>query len=111
MVRNDFMKFHKTYPMNALFEEWKWMEKEKELLISYLPDEYQKLQRQVEARCDRMEYEGSRMYDEHPDQEAIRHIIKLLCRDGGYEEDVAACFFWNEIFRRRYLHYLRNKVV
>lgn len=107
------LMFHKAYPLDSFLEEAKRMEKEKELMISYLPKEYREMQRRVEETCDRMEYEGSCMYDEHPDGKVIRHLVKKIQKqlaegqkdmhnEGKYQEDIISCFLYNEIFRRRY---------
>lgn len=121
--------FHKAYPLESFLEEAKMMEKEKERMFSYLPEEYRKMQRKVEEICDGMEYEGSRMYDEHPDSGVIRKLARKIlkqleeenpeefhgsemdkegtgpegiCQAGRYQEDMVCCFLCNEILHRRY---------
>lgn len=105
------LMFHKAYPLDSFLEESKIMEKEKERMFSYLPEEYRQMQKKVEDACDRMEYEGSRMYDEHPDGGMIRQMAKNIqkqltcedgtCENGRYQEDLVCCFLCNEMFRRR----------
>lgn len=110
--------FYKTYPLDSYLEDIKRMEKEQELMFSYLPEEYRRMQRKVEEACDRMEYEGSRMYDERPDGNAIRQMSRRILeqlqaesdgmsedtkeKDSRYQEDMVCCFLCNEMFRRRY---------
>ncbi len=132
MYMYEPVMFHKAYPLDSFLEEARIMEKERELMLSYLPKEYQEMQRKVEETCDQMEYQGSRMYDEHPDGGAIRQMARKImdelrimpqedrwdefqkeqnvgqdCMDGScqparYQEDIICCFLCNEMFRRRY---------
>jgi len=102
------MPFYKAYPLEPFITESKWMEQEKERMLSYLPKEYQMIQKSVEAACDKMEYEGSRMYDEYPDQRMIRGLVQKLVpktndeKERKYMEDITACFLCNEMLYRRY---------
>ena len=108
MYMQESMPFYKAYPLEPFLAENKWMEQEKERMISYLPGEYQRIQKKVEGTCDEMEYEGSRMYDEHPDQMMIRRIAQRLVDETGderekqYMEDITSCLLCNEILYRRY---------
>ena len=60
----------------------------------------------VERRCDQLEYEGSRMYDENPDRYMLEREAKRLleeCRryDEGWLESLINILFHDEIYRRR----------
>lgn len=114
--------FYKTYPLGSFFEEAGRMDKEQELLFSYLPEEYRRMQKKVELTCDRMEYEGSRMYDVYPDGHMIRQtsgrILKELeeeqdpfwsMEQGSYQQDMVCCFLCNEIFRRRHKNWMAKR--
>ena len=104
MISYEPSMFHKTFPFDAFLEEAKMMEKQKALMYSYLPMEYQRMQKKAEETCDKMEYEGSRMYDEHPDKEMIRRMAKNLLEEAEndkYHEDMMCCFLCNEMFLRR----------
>lgn len=81
MYVHEPVMFHKSYPLDSFLEEARRMEKERELMYSYLPEEYRRIQRKVEEVCDQMEYEGSRMYDEHPDSQVIRGIARKIMKD------------------------------
>lgn len=50
-------------------------EKEMEYMKKMYPDFCQRIQRHVEYECDRMDYDGSPMYGEYPDQETIEQMI------------------------------------
>lgn len=104
--------FYKT--MDAYMEEAKMIEKQKELMYSYLPEEYRQMQKKAEEACDRMEYAGSRMYDEHPDKDALRHMARGLlefAKRDRYHEDMMYCFLCNEIFFRRCQMWKRQKYI
>ena len=88
---NLFQKtpFYMTYPMQNLYLTEMEYEKDMERMKELYPREVQQLQKMVERRCDEMEYEGSRMYDENPDrymleQEAIRLLEEFLRQNPQY---------------------------
>ena len=62
------MPFYMTYPMQNLYLMEMEYEKDMERMKELYPKEVQNLQKMIERRCDEMEYEGSRMYDENPDR-------------------------------------------
>lgn len=116
--------FYKTYPLDSFFEEMKRIEKEQKLLLSYLPEAYAQMQKKTEALCDRMEYEGSRMYDDHPDTGMVhrmsRQILKELEEEGDpfwteekgdCREDLICCFLCHEILCRRYRSWLIKRYI
>lgn len=67
-------------PVSILAEE-QGMEKELRRLQSMYPQAAREILPMVEDACDQMEYEGSMMFDEMPDQNAVRRIS-----DGIYEK-------------------------
>ena len=71
--------FYMTYPMQNLYLMEMEYEKDMERMKELYPKEVRQLQEMVERRCDEMEYEGSRMYDENPDRHMLeREAIRLL---------------------------------
>ena len=71
-----------------------------------------RLQPYVEECCDRLEYEGSMMYDEYPDRFMLYHICSLvkdeMTKDasaqempGGFLDDLIQVLVYQEISRRR----------
>lgn len=60
--------FYMTYPMQNLYVTEMEYEKDMERMKELYPKEVSILQTMVEKRCDELEYEGSRMYDENPDR-------------------------------------------
>ena len=43
------------------------------------PVEVKEIQELVEDACDRMEYDGSLMYDEYPDKVSVESMVKKIC--------------------------------
>ena len=79
------MPFYMTYPMQNLYLTEMEYEKDMERMKELYPREVQQLQQMVECRCDEMEYEGSRMYDENPDrfmlEEEVRRLLERFLRE------------------------------
>jgi len=69
------MPFYMTYPMqNVLLEEAEY-ERDLARLKGLYPKEVRTILYYVEEECDKMEYEGSLMFDEYPD----RLMLKQIC--------------------------------
>ncbi len=77
--------FYMTYPMQNLYLTEMEYEKDMERMKALYPKEVSQLQQMVERRCDEMEYEGSRMYDENPDrymlEEEVRRLLEQFLRE------------------------------
>lgn len=129
---NLFQKvpFYMTYPMQNLYLTEMEYEKDMERMKALYPREVQKLQQMVERRCDEMEYEGSRMYDENPDRYMLEREAQKLFeeflrqnpqygnlreepltaqhygrrRDDGWLRGLIGILFHDEIYRRRCRH-------
>lgn len=84
------MPFYMTYPMQNLYLMEMEYEKDMERMKELYPREVQNLQKMIEQRCDQMEYEGSRMYDENPDrwmlEAEIRRILEKFLRENPQYE-------------------------
>lgn len=60
------------FPLDNSEEEQ--MEKDKEYMKSLYPTQAKTIQALVEEECDKLEYEGSIMFDEYPDKLGLRKI-------------------------------------
>ena len=65
-----------------------------------------KVQELVEEECDKMEYEGSLMFDEYPDRLMLRQICKRIRDKAGLGEnredmDAPEILLFHEMFYRR----------
>ena len=43
------------------------------------------IQMEIEEICDRMEYDGSMMFDECPDKVTVEKTVKKICKSGKFE--------------------------
>ena len=75
----DKMPFYMTYPMQNMYLTELEYEKDMERMKELYPREVLQLQQMVEQRCDEMECEGSRMYDENPDRQMLEEEARRLC--------------------------------
>lgn len=84
--------FYVAYPFTSYYEDEKTAQTEMDMMKSYFPKTSAKIQAAVEAECDRMEYDGSMMYDEYPDAFMIstvcRRIQDKICAEEGMEEEL-----------------------
>lgn len=55
------------------------------------PGEVLSIQGRIEEVCDRMEYDGSLMYDEYPDKVSVQAIADKVCRqvDCPHQEEIS----------------------
>lgn len=72
---DDRLPYYMAYPMPLAFDDERTERRDLEYMKSLYPDVAKRLLPYVEEECDRMEYEGSMMYDEYPDKLQLR----LLC--------------------------------
>lgn len=90
-------------------------EREREQMKRYYSQKAAALQKMVETACDRMDYQGSMMYDEFPDRLMMENICSRIAReyreneepdrkDGGEDDlkDWIGVLLYNEMFRRRH---------
>lgn len=73
--------FYMTYPMQNLYQTEMEYEKDMERMKDLYPRAVKELLPRIEERCDELEYEGSRIYDENPDRLMMEREIQKL-----YEE-------------------------
>lgn len=120
--------FYMTYPIQNLYMTEMEYERDMERMKELYPGEVKRLQKLVEQRCNEMEYEGSRMYDENPDrmmleEEAERLLERFLQENPQYELSVQqrghqnpnwlrsliGILFHDEMYRRRCRHRRCNR--
>ena len=133
------MPFYMSYPMQNLYLTEMEYEKDMDRMKELYPKEVGRIVECVEDECDRMEYEGSLMFDEYPDKFMMEHlcrkieqevlkeeegntsvlIIEETCQGGQgscgnrrEEEglrDLIGVILFNEMFRRRSRHRRQKK--
>ena len=70
------LPYYMAYPMPLQYDDERIERYDFEYMKSMYPQTAKKVLPYVEDECDRMEYEGSMMYDEYPDLLQLR----LMCR-------------------------------
>ncbi len=109
------MPFYLTYPMTNVYQTEKEYERDMQRMKEMYPKRMKKLLAYVEEECDKMEYEGSMMYDEYPDKVLLYRIAAQIYdravpvqpaeRKGGGRDrdlmDVIQVLLYDEIHRRR----------
>lgn len=84
------MPFYMTYPMQNVFMEEAEYERDMDRMKSLYPREVRTIQGMVEEECDKMEYEGSLMFDEYPDRLMLRQVCDRIYRKVTESEDFKA---------------------
>lgn len=82
--------FYMSYPMQNLYLTEMEYEKDMDRMKELYPKDVKRILEAVEEECDKMEYEGSLMFDEYPDRLMIEMVTDRIyenVRDGG---DMAA---------------------
>lgn len=72
------MPFYMTYPMQNLYLTEMEYEKDMERMKELYPREVKRILDMVEEECDKMEYEGSLMFDEYPDRMMLEQITERI---------------------------------
>lgn len=72
------MPFYMAYPMQNVYLEELEYERDMQKLKDLYPKEVKSIQALVEEECDKMEYEGSLMFDEYPDKLMLRQIVNRI---------------------------------
>jgi hypothetical protein len=84
--------FYMTYPIQNLYQAEIEYEKDMERMKELYPAEVRKILVCVEDRCDELEFEGSRIYDENPDRammwREIQRLYEKLLEEGMTDEPV-----------------------
>lgn len=83
------MPFYMSYPMQNLYLTEMEYEKDMDRMKELYPREVGQILEVVEDECDKMEYEGSLMFDEYPDRLMLEMVIdRIEKRLKGGETDV-----------------------
>lgn len=83
------LPYYMAFPTPSIFGDEKVEERDLEYLRSLYPYTIKKVLFFVEAECDDLEYEGSMIYDEYPDQLQLHMICDRICdkvRSAGSDE-------------------------
>ena len=122
------LPFYMAYPFLMPFDQEREQEKDLQLMQSYYSRRASRIQQKVERECDRMEYDGSMMFDEYPEKFMMEHLCRKIEREilsedekedqqqsktetramerdrGDGLRDLIGVLLFNEMFRRRCRH-------
>lgn len=85
------MPFYMSYPMQNLYLTEMEYEKDMDRMKELYPREVKTILEHVEDECDKMEYEGSLMFDEYPDRLMIEMVVDRIAKKiSGEEVDMEA---------------------
>ena len=122
------LPFYMAYPFLMPFDQEREQEKDLQLMQSYYSCRASRIQQKVERECDRMEYDGSMMFDEYPDKFMMEHLCRKIEREILSEDEkedqqqsktdtramerdrgdglryLIGVLLFNEMFRRRCRH-------
>lgn len=106
------LPFYMTYPIPFLYDDERLNRRDYDYMKSIYPDTAKRIVPYIEEECDRMEYDGSMMYDEYPD----RLQLHLMCKriydrakeeekaPGKWLQDLVEVMVYQELCRRRQEH-------
>ena len=105
------MPFYMSYPMQNLYLTEMEYEKDMERMKELYPKEVTRILEAVDEECDKMEYEGSLMFDEYPDRFMTERIVEHIYEEisSGEKDKELICsligvILSNEMYRRRCRH-------
>lgn len=126
------LPYYMAYPMPFEYDDERKERQDMEYMKSLYPNAVKKILPFVEDECERMEYEGSMIYDEYPDMLGIRLMCNRICerveamdrRDDIEDElemqqnrwnnrrdirDIVEVLLLNELMKRRNEHRRRRR--
>ena len=107
------LPYYMVYPSSVLFDDAKREEWDYDYMKSMYPDLARRILPYVEEECERMEYDGSMIYDEYPDKLQLRlmcsRIYKKLLKEEKMEEDtrireILELMVYQELWKRRCMY-------
>lgn len=123
MNNHRVLPFYMTYPMPLFYQEEDSVQRDLEYLQQMYPAEAKRYQRIVASILDKIDYEGSMIYDEYPDRmrlyQLAENILNQIKREemmetGETEEnpekwsrvgDMVQILLFYEIYRRRHTNH------
>lgn len=104
--------FYMVYQTPVILDDDRWNRRDYDYMKSIYPDTAKRLMPFVEEECDRLEYEGSMMYDEYPDQLSLRMMCRRIYdrakdgedQPGSWLRDLIQVMTFQELCQRRCEH-------
>ena len=113
------LPFYMAYPVPMLYDDDRNARRDYDYMKSIYPDAAKRVLPYIEEECDRMEYDGSMMYDEYPDRLQLRLMCRRIYDTAETEEndpgtwlmDLIEVMTYQELCRRRAEHRdIRKKI-
>ena len=79
--------FYMAYPFLLPLDQEQAQEKDLQVMRSFYSRRAAKIQEKVDRECDRMEYDGSMMFDEYPDKFMMEHLCMKIVQEVLKEEE------------------------
>ena len=84
--------FYMAYPFLLPLDQEQAQEKDLQVMKSFYSRRAARIQEKADRECDRMEYDGSMMFDEYPDRLMIEMVVdriqkKVTGEDGELEAE------------------------
>ncbi|MBP3470040.1 MAG: hypothetical protein J6K26_11050 [Lachnospiraceae bacterium] len=102
MRGNKVLPFYMTYPLPMAYEDEDAMLRDLDYLQQMYPQDAKKYQKKIVAILDKMDYEGSMIYDDYPDQFMLyklsRDITEMIRKDAAADnEEELSPEYWKQI--------------
>lgn len=102
MRGNKVLPFYMTYPLPMAYEDEDAMLRDLDYLQQMYPQDAKKYQKKIVAILDKMDYEGSMIYDDYPDQFMLyklsRDITEMIRKDAAAEnEEELSPEYWKQV--------------
>lgn len=78
MRQSRILPFYMAYPMPLFYQEQDTVTRDLEYLQEMYPAEAKKYQKVIAGILDRLDYEGSMIYDEYPDKWQIYRLTQVV---------------------------------
>lgn len=78
MRQSKILPFYMAYPMPLFYQEQDTVTRDLEYLQEMYPAEAKKYQKVIAEILDRLDYEGSMIYDEYPDKWQIYRLTQVV---------------------------------
>lgn len=85
------LPFYMAYPVPLLYNDDRNARRDYDYMKSIYPDTAKRILPYMEEECDRMEYDGSMMYDEYPDRLQLRLMCRRIYDKAEKEEEKPGC--------------------
>ncbi len=122
MDNHRILPFYMTYPLPLFYQEEDKVQRDLEYLQQMYPSEAKRYQKMIASMLDKIDYDGSMIYDEYPDRMRMysltQDIVNQIKREENTEEsendspdrwerlsDLVQILLFYEIYKRRHTNH------